>query len=66
MRRAEDGAGIAEADRAHVYRRWPAKESRKYASTWRRGSPATERQWTWVGDDSVFKKYGAQLGLVVT
>ena len=23
-------------------------------------------QWTWVGDDSVFKKYGAQLGLVGT
>jgi hypothetical protein len=21
-------------------------------------------QWTWVGDDSVFKKYGEQLGLV--
>jgi hypothetical protein len=24
------------------------------------------RQWTWVGDDSVFKKYGAQWGLVGT
>jgi hypothetical protein len=23
-------------------------------------------QWTWVGDDSVFKKYGMQLGLVGT
>jgi hypothetical protein len=23
-------------------------------------------QWTWVGDDSVFKKYGTQLGLVGT
>src|SRR4029450_12955593 len=23
-------------------------------------------QWTWVADDSVFKKYGAQLGLVGT
>ena len=23
-------------------------------------------QWTWVGDDSVFKKYGEQLGLVGT
>src|SRR5918911_563851 len=23
-------------------------------------------QWTWVGDDSVFKKYGDQLGLVGT
>jgi hypothetical protein len=31
-------------------------------------SPATQSrwQWTWVGDDSVFKKYGAQLGLVGT
>jgi hypothetical protein len=29
-------------------------------------SPATQSrwQWSWVGDDSVFKKYGAQLGLV--
>lgn len=29
-------------------------------------SPATHSrwQWTWVGDDSLFKKYGAQLGLV--
>jgi hypothetical protein len=23
-------------------------------------------QWTWVADDSVFKKYGEQLGLVGT
>jgi hypothetical protein len=23
-------------------------------------------QWTWVGDDSVFTKYGDQLGLVST
>jgi hypothetical protein len=23
-------------------------------------------EWLWVGDDSVFKKYGAQLGLVGT
>ena len=23
-------------------------------------------QWTWIGDDSVFKKYGEQLGLVGT
>jgi phage protein U len=23
-------------------------------------------QWTWVGDDAVFKKYGKQLGLVGT
>ncbi len=31
-------------------------------------SPATQSrwQWTWVGDDSVFKKYGPQLGLVGT
>src|SRR5213594_3542906 len=31
-------------------------------------SPATRSrsQWTWVGDDSVFKKYGKQLGLVGT
>ncbi len=31
-------------------------------------SPATQSrwQWTWVGDDSVFKKYGQQLGLVGT
>ena len=29
-------------------------------------SPATQSrwQWTWVWDDSVFQKYGAQLGLV--
>jgi len=29
-------------------------------------SPATRSrwQWTWVGDDSLFKKYGEQLGLV--
>ncbi len=31
-------------------------------------SPATRTrwQWTWVADDSVFKKYGQQLGLVGT
>jgi hypothetical protein len=31
-------------------------------------SPATRSRWpwTWVGDDSVFKKYGQQLGLVGT
>ncbi len=31
-------------------------------------SPATQSrwQWTWVSDDSVFKKYGDQLGLVGT
>ena len=38
---------------------------------WRYGankSAATRSrwQWTWVGDDSVFKKYGTQLGLVGT
>jgi hypothetical protein len=29
-------------------------------------SPATRRrwQWTWVADDTLFKKYGRQLGLV--
>jgi hypothetical protein len=32
----------------------------KSAATQSRG------QWTWVGDDSVFKQYGAQLGLVGT
>jgi hypothetical protein len=31
-------------------------------------SPATRSRWpwTWVGDDSLFKKYGQQLGLVGT
>src|SRR2546425_1015998 len=29
MRRGEDGAGIAEAVRAHIYGKWPGKESRK-------------------------------------
>jgi hypothetical protein len=29
MRRAEDGVGTAEALRAHMYRQWPTKESRK-------------------------------------
>jgi hypothetical protein len=38
---------------------------------WRYAASASEAtrsrwQWTWVGDDSVFKKYGAQLGLVGT
>lgn len=41
------------------------------ATLWRHGedkSPATRSrwQWTWVGDDSVFKKSGQQLGLVGT
>jgi hypothetical protein len=38
---------------------------------WRHTANASEAtrsrwQWTWVGDDSVFKKYGEQLGLVGT
>src|SRR6266536_619947 len=38
---------------------------------WRHAAGASEAtrsrwQWTWVGDDSVFKKYGEQLGLVCT
>src|SRR5262245_61801297 len=38
---------------------------------WRYAASATEAtrsrwQWTWVADDSVFKKYGDQLGLVGT
>jgi hypothetical protein len=38
---------------------------------WRYGASKSEPtrsrwQWTWVGDDSIFKKYGAQLGLVGT
>jgi hypothetical protein len=38
---------------------------------WRHAASASEAtrsrwQWTWVGDDSVFKKYGRQLGLVGT
>jgi hypothetical protein len=38
---------------------------------WRYTASASEAtrsrwQWTWVGDDSVFKKYGDQLGLVGT
>jgi hypothetical protein len=38
---------------------------------WRHAASKSEatrsrRQWTWVGDDSVFKKYGEQLGLVGT
>jgi DDE superfamily endonuclease len=41
------------------------------ATLWRQvedKSPATRSrwQWTWVGDDSVFKKYGQPLGLVGT
>ena len=37
--------------------RHTASESEATRSRW---------QWTWVGDDSVFKKYGEQLGLVGT
>src|SRR5262249_42969435 len=38
---------------------------------WRSAASASEAtrsrwQWTWVSDDSVFKKYGEQLGLVGT
>ena len=38
---------------------------------WRYAASASEAtrsrwQWTWVGDDSMFKKYGEQLGLVGT
>jgi hypothetical protein len=38
---------------------------------WRHAASASEAtrsrwQWTWVGDDPVFKKYGEQLGLVGT
>jgi hypothetical protein len=37
--------------------RYVASKSEATRSRW---------QWTWVGDDSVFKKYGEQLGLVGT
>jgi DDE superfamily endonuclease len=37
--------------------RYAASKSAATRSRW---------QWTWVGDDSVFKRYGAQLGLVGT
>jgi hypothetical protein len=37
--------------------RYTARKSEATRSRW---------QWTWVGDDLVFKKYGAQLGLVGT
>jgi hypothetical protein len=37
--------------------RYAASKSEATRSRW---------QWTWVGDDSVFKKYGGQLGLVGT
>ena len=37
--------------------RYTASKSSATRSRW---------QWTWVGDDSVFKKYGEQLGLVGT
>jgi hypothetical protein len=35
MRHAEDGVGIADAVRVHMYRKWPTKESRKW---WERGT----------------------------
>jgi hypothetical protein len=37
--------------------RYAASKSEATRSRW---------QWTWVGDDSVFKKYGEPLGLVGT
>src|SRR5881397_1570733 len=37
--------------------RYAASKSETTRSRW---------QWTWIGDDSVFKKYGEQLGLVGT
>src|SRR5437016_255287 len=37
MRRGEDGAGIAEAVRAHIYCKCPGKESRKWGSALRMG-----------------------------
>jgi hypothetical protein len=37
--------------------RYAASKSEATRSRW---------QWTWVGDDSVFKKYGEQLGLIGT
>jgi hypothetical protein len=37
--------------------RYAASKSAATRSRW---------QWTWAGDDAVFKKYGAQLGLVGT
>jgi len=36
------------------------------AEVWYYGENGRPGQWTWVGDDSVFKKYGHQLGLVGT
>jgi DDE superfamily endonuclease len=37
----------------------------RYAAS-RNEATRSRWQWTWVGDDSVFKKYGEQLGLVGT
>jgi HNH endonuclease len=45
--------------------------ARSAVPLWRHAASKSEatrsrRQWTWVGDDSVFKKYGEQLCLVGT
>jgi hypothetical protein len=37
-----------------------------HASANKSAATRSRWQWTWVGDDSVFKKYGEQLGLVGT
>src|SRR5262249_40310874 len=37
----------------------------RYATS-KREATRSRWQWTWVGDDSVFKKYGEQLGLIGT
>ena len=52
-------------------RPWQHRGHDLLATLWRQvedKSPATRSrwQWTWVGDDSVFKKSGQQLGLVGT
>src|SRR6266850_243255 len=52
-------------------RQWQHRGQDLLATLWRQvedKSPATRSRWpwTWVGDDSVFKKYGLQLGLVGT
>lgn len=48
--------------------RWPRLGQDLLVRLWRQvgaKSPATRRRWpwTWVGDDSLVKKYGRQLGL---
>jgi len=52
-------------------KQWPRRGQALLARRWQHledKSPATRSrwQWTWVGDDSIFKKYGQQLGLVGT